>query len=187
MQLSSFRFLVEGKDMRSPIFIATLCLCVGALLLACTPIKPIPTATSSPADQTIVARFATPTAHTTCAYTAIEAKVWEDLNGNGTKDLGELSLANVCVSTSYSSSYDEKTAQETCTTRKNWTNQNGDWTADLMHSCGSPEQIDAEIKARCKATYIFVVPPPGYKSTTPKMVNDCEAQFGLVRVSTPPS
>jgi hypothetical protein len=100
-------------------------------------------------------------------------KVWLDTNGDGKKDNNEPVLPNVCFWSGYITYYESdynhppfNNWKEFCNNRANTTDTDGAWSEFLPGG-------------NCTDYYNVINPPGNYFPTTPVLVNDCNAEFGL--------
>lgn len=96
---------------------------------------------------------------------SVSIKVWNDKNGDGIKEARESFMPNVCVWGGYASEFTDW--WKICESEYYLSDSNGNWSKFVAGG-------------ECDELYSAVNPPSGYRPTTPVVVNECLAEFGLI-------
>jgi hypothetical protein len=111
------------------------------------------------------------------------ATAWIDSNADGYWSTDEEPLAAVCffVLPSKQQPETEYVAQRCAKASEAWrTDSTGQWP----HAHEPNGATNFFAGSKCSDLWIVAVPPPGYISTTPSAVHDCEASFGFREVDS---
>jgi hypothetical protein len=154
----------------------------GVLLPACEPAMAI----TAPTPRASIP--ATPRLDDwVCVDYGVAAEVWEDKDGNGHQDNGELPMPNVCIWTQTGTGYIMDTVKTKCDNSRNRADKDGQWRSNIIYGgCGRGEEA-SKFKAQCNGIYVVVYPPINYRVTTSDTISSCAGfvSFGLMRESAP--